>query len=105
MNLFGACFDAWLGWGMFIRGFFWAAVFIIVLALVGFGAGVGLWRRRRYGFYLLNLSILCGIAGNIYGWVQPSEFRPLYRIAGNLGFFVAMAVIFVYFNKRRGEFS
>jgi hypothetical protein len=105
LNLLGAIFDAWLGASMLLRGYVWVAALSAVLTLIGFGTSVGLWRRRRYGFFLLGLSILCGIAGNIYGWFQPSEYRPLYRVAGNTGFFVAMAIIFSYFYKRRDEFS
>ena len=109
LNLLGAIFNAWLGWSTLVRGYLWVAalvvVLVVVLALVGIGTGVGLWRRRRYGFYLLSLSILCGVVANIYGWFQPSEFQPLYRVAGNAGFFLAMAIIFAYFYKRRSEFT
>ena len=105
LNLLGASFNAWLGASVFLRGYLWVAALCTVLTFVGLGTSIGLWRRRRYGFFLLSLSILCGIAANIYGWFQPSEFRVLTRAVGNMAFFIAMALIFAYFYKRRSEFS
>jgi hypothetical protein len=105
LNLLGAVFNTWLGIAVLLRGYVWVAALSALLTLVSCGSGIGLLRKRRYGFFLLNFSIAIGIAANIYGWFQPSEFRPFYHLAANAAFFVSMAIIFAYFYKRRSEFT
>ena len=105
LNLLGAVYSGWLAYQMLWYGFFWAAVLGALGVPLGAITGIGLWRKRRYGYYLLMFGIVGEVAFNIYGWFRPSEVGKLYRVGISLLTFVVMGVIFAYFYKRRQEFT
>lgn len=105
MNLAGAIFSGWLGVSMFETGYPVPAAMAGVSVVLGILIGIGLWQRRRYGWLLLNISLLLGIGAAVYGWFVPGQFPPLYHAAGNVVSFGFFLIVFVYFYKRRNEFS
>jgi len=105
LTVASAAFAGWLAYEMLWYGLFWPAVLGAVAVPVAVFTGIGLWRKRRYGFVLLNLSILLGVAMRVYGWFGRSELGLPYRIAEETAFLVVTALIFAYFWKRREEFT
>lgn len=105
LTLAGAAYSGWFAYDMLWYGFFWAAVLSVAAVPLAGATGIGLWRKRRYGLWLLILSILAGIASHIYGWFHVDELAPLYRVAENVAFFTLMPIVFAYFWKRRDEFA
>jgi hypothetical protein len=85
--------ESWLGFGNYS-----------VWAVVAVGIGIGLLRRKRYGLFLLNLTILIVWIDALFSWFRPIHTSVLRVVLVNVGLFCGTGLIVTYFYRRRDEF-
>lgn len=95
-NLIGSVLCAWLAF----KGY--DPVSLGASGLIDLVTGVGLLRKRRYGFFLLWLS-LAWSAAMVVSECFESHLVEHY-IAATIAEFVGTAIVLFYFHKRRAEF-